>query len=430
MAIGVAGAAGYRILRHEQHLARTTASTRAGQYAAESAIATISEIKAALHAYVAPGQGHDFWMARASMLMAKLRGTNAELAHAAASSGLPLTDELDRSDRLAALEKRARTHANAGQMLLAGEVIFTEARDELDTMRLAVVSTREALAQAADRQNAELRREEIVLALGATAVMVLGILVLVPPGRAPAIPAPAASASAGDASDAGYGGTAIAASRRPKVRVGSIAPADDSASAARESSNANDGDSSPKRPATDSGQPEALEGRRDGREDAPGLRLSDAAAVCTDLGRVSQTNEIEALLGRAARVLSASGVIVWVASENRDELLPAASSGYDERLFERIGSIRRDAANLTAAAFRAGTPRTSVGGTAAPAALAVPLLTPHGSVGVLSAELRDVVAIDSDRLALAAIFAAQLANLLGSMGPPIESVGEVQAQNG
>jgi hypothetical protein len=145
---------------------------------------------------------------------------------------------------------------------------------------------------------------------------------------------------------------------------------------------------------------------------------------------VSQTNEIDALLGRAARVLSASGVIVWVASENRDELLPAASSGYDERLFERIGSIRRDAANLTASAFRAGTPRTSVGGTAAPAALAVPLLTPHGSVGVLSAELRDIVEIDPDRLAVAAIFAAQLANLLGSMGPPIESVGEVQAQNG
>jgi hypothetical protein len=161
------------------------------------------------------------------------------------------------------------------------------------------------------------------------------------------------------------------------------------------------------------------------------VALTEVAAVCTDLGRVSQSNEISALLGRAANVLCASGVIVWVASENRDELFPAAASGYDERLFNRIGSIRRDASNITAAAFRGGGPRTSSGVGGAPAALAVPLLTPHGPVGVFSAELRDIPNVDADRLALAAIFSAQLANLLGaiSAGAGAAQIGEAQAQN-
>ena len=135
-------------------------------------------------------------------------------------------------------------------------------------------------------------------------------------------------------------------------------------------------------------------------------------------------------MGRAADVLSASGVIVWVASENRDELFPAAASGYDQRLFERIGSIRRDASNLTASSFRGGVSKTTARREGAPSALAVPLLTPHGPVGVFSAELREVAEVDTDRLAVAAIFAAQLASLLGSINGSTETVSEAQAQNG
>jgi hypothetical protein len=147
----------------------------------------------------------------------------------------------------------------------------------------------------------------------------------------------------------------------------------------------------------------------------PAIDLAGAASVCTALARVSESHEIATVLARAATVLSASGVIVWVASEQGNELLAAAASGYDERLFTRLGSIDRDASNLTAAAFREGQSQTRGRGTGTAAALAVPLLTPIGSVGVFAAELRAVAEVDADRLALAAIFAAQLANLLGSM---------------
>ena len=60
----------------------------------------------------------------------------------------------------------------------------------------------------------------------------------------------------------------------------------------------------------------------------------------------------------------------------------------------------------------------------------MPLLTAHGPVGVFSAELREFAEVDASRLALAAIFSAQLANLLGAIGANAERMGEAQAQNG
>jgi hypothetical protein len=157
---------------------------------------------------------------------------------------------------------------------------------------------------------------------------------------------------------------------------------------------------------------------------APALNLREAAAVCTELGRVSQSNEISALLDRAAHVLNASGVIVWMASTDGRELYAAASAGYDDRLLARIGSIPRSAANVTAGALRDAAPKTSPGVGPAAAALAVPLMTPLGPVGVLSAEIRNVASVDETRMAIATIFAAQLALLLGSMATPAASAAE------
>ena len=152
--------------------------------------------------------------------------------------------------------------------------------------------------------------------------------------------------------------------------------------------------------------------------------------MCVDLARLSDSGEISKLLERAAAVLNASGIVVWMASENRAELFPAASAGYDDRLLSRVGSIPRDASNLTAAAFRDGGSRTSPSSDSQQAALAVPLVTPDGPVGVLSAELKAVQQVDGSRLAVATIFAAQLSMLLGSMtvAPPGEVSQTVQTR--
>ena len=89
LAIAAAAAAAYRIFQHEQHLAEVAATTRTGEFAAESAITTISEIKAAMHAYVVPGQARDFWTKRASTLIERLRTSLSDLERSASSTRGP-----------------------------------------------------------------------------------------------------------------------------------------------------------------------------------------------------------------------------------------------------------------------------------------------------------------------------------------------------
>jgi hypothetical protein len=392
LAIGAAGAAGYRIFQQEQRLAADLNSARNTDMAAEAALITISELKAAMHAYVAEGQGDAFWTARAGTLVDRLRAATLELEPAASAAGATLTETLDLTDRLAAAEQRAREHLRAGQRLLAGEVIFTDARDLLDGMRLQIAGARRAVAETAGRTHAEIRREQAMLALGAAGILAFATLLLVIPG----------GAAAGTAATVPAATTAKTERDEPAARVtsrASIAP----------------------RTTASPGAPTVSTPARDVAPAAPvvsTVSLREAAAVCTELGRVSQSIEISALLERGAKVLNASGAIVWMASSDAREMYPAVSAGYDERLITRIGAIKRDANNVTAAAFRDATPRTSTALAASAAALAVPLMTPLGPVGVFSAEIRDVTSVDESRLAVATIFAAQLATLLGSMPAP------------
>jgi hypothetical protein len=142
----------------------------------------------------------------------------------------------------------------------------------------------------------------------------------------------------------------------------------------------------------------------------PNLAL--AADLCTDLARVHVSRQLPALLERAAAVLDASGIIVWIAEAGGHELRPATSFGYSDQAMARIGSIPRDAANAVAAAYRSGEMRTVNGDGFSNGALVVPLLTADGCIGVLSAEMKGGSEKDGGSQALGLIFAAQLATLV------------------
>jgi len=385
LALVASGAAGYRIFRQEQRLASDVATARTAEHAAHSSLATIAEIKAALHAYVAAGQGHPFWTTRAAMLIDELRGSMLELDRVAASDGASLTDALDLSDRVAASEQRARDYVVAEQPLLAGDVIFTEGKDLLDALKDHISRAQAQIAAGSATRQAELRREQAILTASSVGVLALAILLL----------APGASRS-----------IAVSTSAEEPVPVVRAPQPTRIVSTPRE-------------------LPQASSDRA-AAPPARALPLREAADVCTDLGRVADSTEISALLARASSVLNASGIIVWMASPDLRELYPAASAGYDERVVSRIGSIPRDAANVTASAFRHAAAKTSASLGASPAALAVPLLTPLGATGVFSAELREGSEVEPQQLALARIFAAQLAALLGLMATATEAVPPAQ----
>jgi hypothetical protein len=147
--------------------------------------------------------------------------------------------------------------------------------------------------------------------------------------------------------------------------------------------------------------------------------LSHAAQLCTDLARVADSRHLPGLLERTARVLDSAGIIVWVADPASNSLKPAMSFGYSDQVLSRMGNIHRDANNAVAAAFREGEMRMVDGGASTSGALVMPLLTPDGCIGALSAEMKGGSERDESSQALATIFAAQLAALVT---PPVAAV--------
>src|SRR5439155_25023625 len=141
--------------------------------------------------------------------------------------------------------------------------------------------------------------------------------------------------------------------------------------------------------------------------------LRTAAQLCTELGRMGDPEELNTLMARAADVLNASGLVLWVGTPTGAELWPVLAHGYSPEVIARLPALPRSADNAAAAAYRTGAlqivlsrPGSSKG------ALAAPVLSADGCVGVLSAEIRDGGEASDAVQALSAILAAQLSGVL------------------
>jgi hypothetical protein len=159
------------------------------------------------------------------------------------------------------------------------------------------------------------------------------------------------------------------------------------------------------------GEPEATAGYIPSRPAGPVLRA--ASLLCTDLGRVSDVEELRGLVGRAAALMDASGLIVWMSAADGSQLLPALSHGYAEDFLSRLPPLARSAENAAASAYRTGQLQIVLARPGASnGAIVAPVLSPSGCVGVMSAEIRGGGETSESVQALAAIFAAQLASVL------------------
>lgn len=145
--------------------------------------------------------------------------------------------------------------------------------------------------------------------------------------------------------------------------------------------------------------------------------LVAAAQLCTELSRAEKTSEMASLLPEAARILDATGLIVWIADAQATELRPALAHGYSDKLLGQLPAVKRDADNATAAAFRSAQMCVVDGSDAASGALAVPLMAPDGCVGVLAIEVQNRSEQIGSVRALVTIFAAQLARWIQARRP-------------
>jgi hypothetical protein len=140
-----------------------------------------------------------------------------------------------------------------------------------------------------------------------------------------------------------------------------------------------------------------------------------------------ETRDVEPLLEGAAKILNAVGLIVWVWDPHGTALRPALAHGYSDDVLAQLPGVRRDADNATATAFRSAQTRIVNGSDLASGAVVVPLMTPGGCGGVLAVELRHGREQSESVRALAMIFAAQLATLVG-FAPLAEAVSPWHAQ--
>jgi hypothetical protein len=157
--------------------------------------------------------------------------------------------------------------------------------------------------------------------------------------------------------------------------------------------------------------------------------LKAAADLCTEIGRAKDRDDLVRLLGRAADIIDASGLIVWIGGTDGADLRPALAHGYPPQALSRMPSVPRSDDNAAAAAYRTGRlqivlarPGVSSG------ALVAPLLSPDGCIGALTAEIRSGGETSDSAQALAALVAAQLATVLSaSAAPAAESPPEDRA---
>jgi hypothetical protein len=376
LVLGLLATAGltFRALQDEHALSKARQDAAAADTAVSRTSELLLDIRASMHAYVAPGQGLPFWAKRTQENIDLLRQNLVALDAMVAANGGSLAESLDSVDQLTAAESRARTHVSRGETQLAGDVIFTEVRDLLAGATNQADTARVDLKRRNEQRQASLRSEQQMLAAAALGLWIALAIFLVPTPATVAVKDPAQWRS------------------ELKSTIEKPIPVTPEALVA----------SPPAPPALPAPPAD------------PGVSLSSMRTlteICTDLSSLSDPGALHGALERVSAMMNATGLIVWVASNDGGSLSPVATHGFDPNLVARIGKIPRDSANLTAAAFRENTPKISAPTASTPAALAVTMCGPTGPAGVLSIELKAGQTVDEQRIALASVIAAQLATL-------------------
>ena len=365
LALIAIAAAAFLLIRSDQQLSQQTAALRAFDQHAHDASAALVDARVSQQAYVAAGQDAAFRIVKTAAAIQSATDELTALRQTAAVAALTSLDKASATVvEFSAVDKRARDYLASGQQLMASDVIFTEGTDAAATSVRQIETARLAEHQATDVETAAVRNQQALTAGAAAGIVLVVVLLLVAVPRAKSaetaslsiLPAPAAQP---------------VASPPAAVRVTPLT------------------------------------------SHAQGSVLKAATDIVTDFGRIRDLDELTRLLGRAAEVMDASGLMVWMGSAAGGDLRPVLAHGYSAKMIARIPPVSRSADNAAAAAYRSGTlqiVRSHPGGSSG--AVVAPILAADGCIGALSAEIRDGGETSDSVQALAVIFAAQLAGVM------------------
>lgn len=375
MAVGLT-AAGYQVVTLERRQSTVATAHEAFETLAIDVGSRLGSLKAAQQAYVAAGQGLDFWVQQTSTILDGLSLDLVELKRLTSSqeSATAVGVIAQTIDNFVQLDVRVQDYAANGQVLMASDIIFTDGIAMIQGASESLAAARDDERRRAQQLGQATGQEQAtVLASAAVGSLVIGLLLL-PGGSRP---------------------TAADTSTETEPHPEGEEPAADSLGLSL-------GPIQPRRSAA--GEAGSTLGQ------VPDL--TDAAALCTDLARTLDANDLPRLLERTADLLGASGLIVWLSGRNNEPLRPILTHGYPAETVRRFGSIPRDGDNATAAACREVSLQTVAGDTENSGAIVAPLVTGHGCIGSLAVEIPPGVPIDETRQNLSCILASQLGLLL------------------
>ena len=377
------GAAAFFLVTTEQKVADRRLALRNFDLHARGAAVAFADARAAQQAYVAAGQSSSYWIPKVATIVQDvdkaldmLRGTAVS-----AASGQALLDASAALTEFGNVDKRVRDYLKADESLMASDVVFSEGTQAASRAAVLVETARLAEHQSFDADEATLRRLEAYASGAAAGLTILILAILGLAGGVNAEPAPVAVAEPSparmDADELLLKVTRPAISRETAKSVADTSPA--------------------------------------ASHPPSSLALKAAAELCTDFGRMRDLGDLKTLLGRAARLMEANGLVVWLGNPAGADLQPVLAHGYSDQILALMRPVPRNADNAAAAAYRSGAMQTVVARAGASlGAIVAPLLSADGCIGALTAEVRDGGEQSEQVQALASIFAAQLAGTLAA----------------
>jgi hypothetical protein len=312
----------------------------------------LADARQAQSSYVAAGQGAEFWMSHFDEALSRVEGTLRERQQSTKAAGA-LTHydaAIEELEALRTSDRRARNYVNNGQLILASDVIFVESQEIFGRIAANVSAASDTEGFAARQSVATVTRYRQGLMAGGLLVTLL-LLIVVPRKTRTEEPA--------------EGPVSLNVTPEPAPRPVEAMPA-----------------------------------------------LDDAADVCVDIARLLDGRDLPAILSRAATAIDAKGLVLWVMDEHGQTLRASMGHGYSDRMLTRLGHLPVSADNATSLASRTLQPQMVPGAVpGSSGALAVPLISTTGCVGVLSAEVSGARA-NGHQVSVARLIAAQLSAVI------------------
>jgi len=407
LAVAGQAAAGFFVYRAERQADDARASLAALANDVRRAQALVGDLRGAHTGLVAPGQDPSFFVPKVAGLIKDATAAIEKLNRGplVTEAAQDLTAAMGALAEFAHTSDRMRDLLATDQPLTASSVAFGEAAQSLATTAGALASVVPSQSLALDREAARIRQFEGFALAGAAAFTLLALLLLLPrTAQAPA------AAEEPEAPAAGLG---------LSLTVPSVA---DLGALGRSGFDLDIRDAlpNPRSDALPEPPRESEEAIVEGLQRESQLRLNTeaqvdlaaAARLCGDLARVKDASQLPDLLVRAAELLDASGIVLWIVGPEGTVLRPAASVGYSDHTIAKMKALSGRSDNAVSVTFRLGRMEVVPGTKDRNGAVVVPVVTANGCAGAMAVEIRHGAESSPSVQAVAAIIAAQLASLV------------------